>query len=490
MDIHVSHLSYRYAHNQQKTLQDVDLRIDSGEWVLVSGRSGSGKTTLAYAMAGILYHQGLGAYEGSVRVGECYHDQTALYEIADVVGFVQQNADDQFCTLSVEDEIAFGLENKCISHEQMQERIQKALVRTGIAHLRERSLFELSGGEKQKVAIASILALDPAILILDEPTSNLDLESTRAIFDVLKELRRRTNLTVIVIEHKVRMFNDLFDRCIYMEDGRITYDGPIQESPLYNKEMQVFPRNQDHEEKQPTALLQLQGWRHPNGNGFCLDIPKLELFPGEIVALMGANGSGKTTLLKTLVGMNGKTEGSLTWEQEPLSALSSPQVGLVFQNADDQIFMQTVAEEVAFSLGAFGYEKERRAALSEQMLAYFGLGEKKENHPHHISYGEKKRLNLASVIVYEPRILLLDEIFIGQDLYQTEYILNKLFALREKGYLILTAIHDLNLMQIMADRVLYIEKGRMRFCLPTEAAIDWWREHGCRHYDPEEVGWS
>jgi len=221
MDIDISHLTFRFAQDEKAILDDIDLHISSGEWLLISGKSGSGKTTLAYAISGILYQRENACFDGHVRVGDLNVGESPLYQIADAVGLVQQNADDQFCALNVADEMAFGLENRCIPSDEMEERIHSALRLSGAEALYSRQLFELSGGEKQKIAIASILALEPSILILDEPTSNLDLASTQHIFHVLRDLHEKTHLTVIIIEHKVRLFADLFERCIYLEDGKI-----------------------------------------------------------------------------------------------------------------------------------------------------------------------------------------------------------------------------------------------------------------------------
>ncbi|MGV8027252.1 MAG: ABC transporter ATP-binding protein [Anaerolineaceae bacterium] len=486
MDIDIAHLTYRCKEKENLILDDINLQIAGGEWILISGCSGSGKTTLAYAIAGILYHQQMGVYEGNVRIDELNIEETPLYGISDSIGFVQQNADDQFCALNVADELAFGLENKCIAPEEMKKRIADALKITGAESLYTRQLFELSGGEKQKVAIASILALQPSILILDEPTSNLDLESTHAIFDVLKNLQQTTNLTVIIIEHKVHLFTDLFKRCIHIENGKILYDGVIEKSPFYHVHLNTELSHPGKNIHNAISILSLHDWIYENGGGFRLKIEDLEIKQGEIIALMGANGSGKTTLFKTITGMVHIQQGQMKFNGERKEQLTSPQIGLVFQNADDQIFMNTVQDEVFYGLKNFHMDNSLHTKKAQELLEFYGLIKKINDNPHQLSYGEKKRLNLISTLVFSPSLLLLDEIFIGQDIYQVDYILEKLKYLRESGLTIITAIHDPTLMKKIADRILFLEDGNMRFCLPLQEAVIWWQVNGYGDYLPEK----
>ncbi|HAF61867.1 MAG TPA: hypothetical protein DCK95_06030 [Anaerolineaceae bacterium] len=490
MDISITHLTYHYSEEEKPVLEDVNLHIQSGEWCLISGLSGSGKTTLAYAMAGILYHQELGSYQGQVKIGEHIVEEIPLYQISDMVGFVQQNADNQFCTLNVAEEMAFGLENKCIEVSEMKQRIHEALRETQAEEsLLERSLFELSGGEKQKIAIASILALQPSILILDEPTSNLDIESTRLIFEVLQELHREKNITVILIEHKVNLFAPLFKRCIFLDGGKITFDGETERSPLFlSKKTSRNPRKEENVKTGSVSVL-LKDWNYSNGNGFRLEVPELALHQGEIIALMGPNGSGKTTLMKTICGMLKPTHGNMTKYGKEIQALEPRQCGFVFQNADDQLFTNSVTEEIQYGLDNFHCHDTAHLDMMDSLLETFRLQGRRTANPHQLSYGEKKRLNLAATLVYDPDILLLDEIFIGQDIYQVQFIIEKLKELRDAGMTIMAAIHDLSLVQVMADRVLFLENGRLQFDLAERDTAEWWHSHGYRDYVQSEGIW-
>ena len=488
MEINIEHLSYRYKQEQEPILDDINLHISEGEWVLVSGLSGSGKTTLAYAIAGILFHQNMGIYQGRVQIAERLVEETPLYLISDAVGFVQQNAEDQFVALTVADEMAFGLENKCIHPDEIKDRIHKTLELTRAETLLSRQLFELSGGEKQKIAIASILAQEPSILILDEPTSNLDMESTRAIFEVLENLRREINLTVIVIEHKVALFADLFKRCLYLEDGKIQFDGSTERSPFFQEKIRIKKKVQLFTEEQNKPYLTLCGWVYENEHHFKLEIPKLDIQKGEIIALMGANGSGKSTFFKTLTGIAEPCQGHLILDDREVKKLDSPELGMIFQNADEQIFMNSVQEEIDYAIDNLHLRNEDLTTRANELLDYFGMTNKKNCNPHQLSYGEKKRVNLAAILVYSPNILLLDEVFIGQDIVQVNYIVEKIHDLREKGVTVIAAIHDPALMQALADRVIFLEDGKLRFCLTLQQAVSWWQVNGYGDYLPGNQG--
>ncbi|NMB63061.1 MAG: ATP-binding cassette domain-containing protein [Chloroflexi bacterium] len=487
MDIVLTHFTYCYSPGEKPVLDDISLHISAGEWLLISGRSGSGKTTLAYAIAGILQQRKNSLMDGRIEIAGMDVSENELYKIADVVGLVQQNADDQFCALNVADEMAFGLENKCVPPDEMEDRIRETLKLTGCEHLYSRQLFELSGGEKQKIAIASILALHPTILILDEPTSNLDLASTRHIFEVLRDLHDRTNLTVIIVEHKIHLFASLFERCIYLEEGKIQYDGKTNSSPLAMVKNISFNNLQRLSAQDAPDRLQLHDWTYVSDNGFKLSIPSLYLKAGHIVALMGDNGSGKSSLLKTLAGILQPASGTLRLDGQDKDSLIIPQVGMVFQNADEQLFTSSVKDEMYYALQNLQQKDDLHGILAHDLLVQFGLNEKSNLHPHRLSYGEKKRLNIASNLVFSPAILLLDEIFIGQDGYQVNYILERLHMLCDQGATIILAIHDPALMYSIADEVIFLENGELRFYLSLQQAVIWWQVNGYRDYIPEEA---
>ncbi|MEJ2412575.1 MAG: ABC transporter ATP-binding protein, partial [Anaerolineales bacterium] len=224
--------SYRYQGSETAALQYVSLQAAAGDLITLTGPSGSGKSTLALALAGFLFNQYAGEYSGVVQVGDHHPDREPIYVTADVVGLVQQNPENQFCTLTVEDEIAFGLENRRISRQEIEDRLTWSLKAVGASHLRDRSLASLSGGEKQKIALAAILAARPRVIVFDEPTSNLDPRATREIFEVILDLQRDTELTVLVIEHKLDFLQRAQPRLVRLEGGRILPEWHPDNDPL------------------------------------------------------------------------------------------------------------------------------------------------------------------------------------------------------------------------------------------------------------------
>jgi energy-coupling factor transporter ATP-binding protein EcfA2 len=226
--ISIQGLSYQFPGRSVQALCDVSLEVAPGEFVVLAGPSGCGKSTLALALTGILFRQYDGEAHGTVRVDGLDAREQPVYDLAEVVGLVQQNPETQFCTLTVRDEVAFGLENRRMPPEDIARRMEWALHVVGAAHLLDRSLATLSGGEKQKVAIAAVMAAKPRVLILDEPTSNLDPSATAEVFATIAHIREKAAITVIVIEHKLGYLLPFGPRVVRMEAGRIVADGPAQ----------------------------------------------------------------------------------------------------------------------------------------------------------------------------------------------------------------------------------------------------------------------
>ncbi|MGD8626439.1 MAG: ABC transporter ATP-binding protein, partial [Anaerolineae bacterium] len=229
--IDVRDLTFCFQGSSRPALRGVDLAIEPGEFLVITGPSGCGKSTLALALGGYLFRQYDGQAGGAVVVDGMDARRQPIYDLAEVVGLVQQNPEVQFCTLTVEDEVAFGLENRRLPRDEIQARIDWALEVAGAAHLAGRSLATLSGGEKQKVAIAAMMATRPRLIIFDEPTSNLDPAATAEIFQVIADLRRQAGLAVVVIEHKLEALLPFAPRLVAMEAGRIVYDGPARDAP-------------------------------------------------------------------------------------------------------------------------------------------------------------------------------------------------------------------------------------------------------------------
>lgn len=470
--ISVQDLSFSYPGNDLRVLDRVNLEIKRGEWVVVVGKSGCGKSTLALALGGFLFNQYPEQVSGTVVVDGLDARNTPLYEIADRVGLVQQNPESQFCTLMVEDELVFGLENRCLNESEMQQRVEWALGITHCLHLRERTLASLSGGEKQKIAITAMLAARPDVLIFDEPTSNLDPSATAEIFRVIQKIRESTAITVIVIEHKVNFLREFHPRLIEMQDGQIVSDQLLsawQPSTYINTRPVV-----GKDKGKPLVSIQdvSTGYdQHP-----FLEAISLDVNPGEFIAVMGDNGSGKSTLLQTIANLIKPLNGCVSVlgddTRNKLVSQMARSLGYVFQNPAHQLFAHTVWDEIVFAPLNFGILDEELKCTAKDLLQKAGLEDRVRDHPFLLSYGQMRRLNLLSVLVYHPQLFLLDELLIGQDVENGIFLLDQLRQVQNLGAAVVMVNHNPDAVQAYATRIVFMQAGRILFDLPVEAGFE------------------
>jgi len=459
--IELKDFSFSYQDSDTSVLDGINLAIQQGDWLLISGRSGCGKSTLALAIAGFLGNIIPGETRGRIILDGKEYEDMKVHEISEKVYLVQQNPENLFCTLTVKDELAFGLENRCIPHKEIEDRIEFALAAVRAENLFDRRLNELSGGQQQKIAIATALALRPEILILDEPTSNLDSESLQSLLRSLSSIRSQTNLSVMIIEHQKLEIDMLQARHLEMRSGRL-YPAKEVVLPTYGVKTR---QNAKSTPKTPSeTLIRLENHQVDYDNHTVLNINHLELHVGEIISLMGPNGSGKTTLLLSILGL--VKSKSLLKEiigvplQERLSRDQMAEFGYVFQNPDHQIFCDSVREEIYYGPSNYGIEKSDPCWI-EELIKDFQFRDFQYRHPFLLSYGQKGRLNLASVLAYKPRILLLDEIFIGQDFENVYFILKTIRKyVNEQNAGAIIVNHLPNPVLNNVDRLIYLEEGR------------------------------
>ncbi len=505
-------VTYAYPETDSPALADVSLEVQPGQFLLVAGPSGSGKSTLLRCLNGLVPHFYGGTFSGQISV--LGHDP--VFEgpgvMSGLVGLVFQNPEAQCVATIVEDELAFAMENHGLPEAAMRQRIEEVLEELGIAHLRGRRLDTLSGGERQRVAIAAVLTLQPGVLVLDEPTSQLDPQGAEEVLDALLRLNRDLGLTVILSEHRLERVVRHADRLLYLSGpGQPPLLGQPREVlaqvelvpplvalakaldwrplPLTVREARRFvgsavglkgsmqepssqmagERGSRGEEKGDIARDDLPGSEaiRVRDLSFSYDgRPALRNISltvgfGEVVALMGTNGAGKTTLLKQLVGLLRPQHGhvevcGVDTRRAPLERLIE-HVGYVPQNPDVLLFADTVSAELDFTLRKHG----RRAGEYGDLAHLLGLEGHLSRYPRDLSVGERQRVALAAVLVARPEVILLDEPTRGLDYGQKEALVVFLRRQREQGRAVVLATHDVELAARCADRVIILADGEV-----------------------------
>ena len=499
--IEIEHLTYIYPGAAAPALRDLSLEVAAGEFVLVVGESGAGKSTLLRVLNGLVPHFYGGTIAGRMRVAG--HDPVAEGPgaLSRVVGMVFQDPEAQMVTDTVEDELAFALENAGLPPDRMRKRVAEVLDQLGLEGLRGRRVSSLSGGERQRVAIGAVLTLQPEVLVLDEPTSQLDPQGAEEVLDTLVKLNKDLGLTILLAEHRLERVVQHVDRIVYLSpaaahtpliDGdpravlaQIPLVPPLaavarllgwQPLPLTIKEARRFvnlawltqataliptPPPPTPNPPPPTPITAETVWysygRHEAVRGVSLTVAA-----GEIVALMGRNGAGKTTLLKLLMGLLRPTQGRVLvagqdTRKTPLETLARS-VGYVPQRPDVLLFADTVQEEVDFTRRNHGLPGNGATAA---LLGSLGLGGMAGRDPKEMSVGERQRVALAAVLAAEPAVLLLDEPTRGLDYGQKARLTATLQRLAAEGRAILLATHDVELAARVADRVVLLSGGQV-----------------------------
>ena len=481
--VELSRFGVDYPQGTSPALAQVDLSIGPGESVLVTGPSGSGKSTLALCLTGVIPNAVYARLSGGIRVCGVEPAAQGVYDMASRVGLVQQDAEAQFCTMSVEDEVAFGPENLMCSEAEIERRVAHSLELAGAEHLAGRALSELSGGEKQRVAIASVLAMQPQLLVLDEPAAHLDPRATRAVADSLRVVQRDLGLSVIIMEHKPWRFAGSTRRMVHLDEGRVVHDGPVKWDRPGHLHSPVARSSQP---RPGGPLLAVRGLSHAYGKRTALADVHLDVARGEIVGIMGDNGSGKTSLLLSIMGIVRPQAGRVTLRGEDITALPvsarASRMGFVFQNPNHQLFTDSVWREVAAGPLARGESAEECRPATMSLLQRFGLADMCDRHPLTLSFGQKRRLNLAAALICDPDLLMLDEPFAGQDMRRAEDLACLLAEVADAGKGVLLAGHDPDIMAWCCHRIIFLEHGRVTLDAPAADAMAELARRGERDY--------
>ena len=507
--IRIKDLTFHYADSPKPALRNVNLVIEDGEFILVTGPSGCGKSSLCRCLNGLIPHFHGGTIAGEVEVLGLDAIRQPTKKLATRVGMVFQDPENQLVAMDVEREIAFGLENLAFPKDVMAKRVEEALDTVGISGLRHRPVHELSGGEKQKVVIASTLALHPDVLVLDEPTSELDPKGAEEVLYIVQRLNDELGITVVLVEHRLDRVAHYADRMIVMDDGQVIADGrprdilvkvdmmsigigvpPIVKMvrrlgsngfdpdhvPLTVKEGRSmladvfrgarggsFPRTKAPQGKPVIEIDDL--WHsYPEGLAALKNV-SLRICEGEFVAIMGRNASGKTTLVKHINGLLKPTKGKVKVAgirtKDATVAELARKVGFVFQNPNDHIFSDTVEDEIAFILKNLKFDSRDVAHRVDEMLKRFNLEAYRKQYPRSLSGGERQRVAMASILVAEPEVLILDEPTRGLEYGLKSELMRFLDEYRGRGRTVVLVTHDVETVAEHADRVILLSEGRI-----------------------------
>lgn len=528
--ISVKDLSFVYPGSDAKSVDDQSFDINMGEFVLLCGSSGSGKTTLAKCLNGIIPHLAAGDMYGEVCVNGKNTAEVPIHELSSEIGMVFQNPEDQIFSIRVSDEVALGVECQGYKHDEIVKRVDYAMTKLRITDIARRLTFSLSGGQRQKVSIASNLAILPSIIVLDDPTTDLDPISKQEVMDILQELKNeieldvpgsseKAKMTFLVIEHELTDLMEFTDRVLVMHEGKIVLDGapgPIfyenfdyldkigvripdqirlakylmdqglryEKNPYPVKQDEVlefartallankisFPKMHyvDYTIKSTEKVAEVKNicYRYPTAEKDVLKNISFDIFKGEFFAIVGHNGSGKSTLMKNMLGILHPTQGDVIVNQHNTKETEISKmildIGYVFQNPDNQLFCNTVREEIEFGLRNNKYPEEEIAKLTDRALDLVGLTDRQKEHPFSLSRGQRQRLAVATMLVANPRIIMLDEPTTGLDERDLNGILQLMQELIEfhDGTIIMVT-HDMEVVSKYATRVIVVDAGEV-----------------------------
>lgn len=485
--VELENINFQYKGSKDGSLVNVNLNIEEGQTVLLCGASGSGKTSIIRLINGLIPHYYSGELEGNVTVAGHDIKKTELHELAGTVGTVFQNPRSQFFSVDTDGEIVFGPENIGLEPKEIKSRMNDVVAEMNLDEILGRSIFDLSGGQKQRIACASVAALLPKIILLDEPSSNLDFDSIELLRGIITEWKRQGK-TIVISEHRLWYLKDVADRVIYVENGRLAKEWSgedftslkedevkkyklrpiVLEEELIRQirgdaapsvcEIQSAIELKDFyfSYKRRPYLLVKKKFKESDGDLLNLNIPELKLPKGKVIGLVGPNGTGKSTFLRCLCGLEGDCKGKIVSDGVTYKGRQRLKLCyMVMQDVNHQLFTDSVKSEVMLSM------KEEDDKRCDELLNRLGLIEYKDIHPMALSGGQKQRVAIASALASDAKILLFDEPTSGLDYSHMEKVAELLQQLANAGATVIVSTHDPELISECCDYVLGLKRGKV-----------------------------
>ena len=509
--ISFKNFSFKYNNVVDKTLKNINFTINEGEKVLIVGPSGSGKSTLSHCINGLIPFSYNGEIEGELIIDNIHPYKESLSNVSKKVGTILQDQDSQFIGLSVGEDVAFNFENNAIPLPEMKLKVVDALELVNMVDFINHSPYELSGGQKQRVSLAGVLGSDAKVLLFDEPLANLDPASGKEIMQLINDIHKKTNKTIIIVEHRIEeVLEQPFDKVIVIDKGVVQGVGTPDEilksdilnrcglrEPLYMEAMKkagcdIYNMNdfRNFENISQTNKEIIKNWfSSGNSNNSTKDYNKEEkilevkdlsfshdgikntlsnvsfhLNKGEILAVLGNNGAGKSTLCRAITGILKYKEGNIFLKNECIDSWSikkkGSSIGYVMQNPNQMISQHMIKDEIALGLKCRGFDKKYIDEKVEEVLKICGLYPYRNWPVSSLSYGQKKRVTIASILAIEPDVIILDEPTAGQDYRHYTEFMTFIKSLANQGISIMLITHDMQLALEYCDRAIVLSSGQ------------------------------
>ena len=468
--ISVSNLSFQYKTGDVPALKHISFQVPPASCVLIRGKSGSGKTTLCYCLKGLIPQVVEGAFSGRIVTAGMDVTKYRIQTLSRHIGFVLQDPEVQIVGRTVYEDLIFGPRNLLIPKEKIVSELTSALLAVGLKGYEDRETYQLSGGEKQRLTIAGVLSMKPQVLILDEPSSELDPAGRKNLFDLLLRLKRDAGLTVVIVDQQLAASHPLVDDILWLEDGELKVTDSSEECPVSCKPLADLPCSE-----QPVVLsVENLSFAYSPETPVLKNI-NMEIREQDFLALVGYNGGGKTTLAMHLSRLFEPQNGTVLYKKKSLEKYSRREIarsiGFVFQNPDHQIFETSVEKEIGFGLVQQGIDAKKIKEKVDEVLRFMDLEDYRNHHPATLPKGIRQVIGVASIVALSPEILIVDEPTTGLDTTGKRLIMSRLQELNDKGTAIVMITHDMELVQENCSRLILLEQGRLKVDMPMMKAL-------------------